>query len=99
MNKEQINKMQQGRKESKNLQVSFKIGEIKIKSYENGWLLFYNKQGQRYYGSLQDLFKNLFDLKLRESSAKTLEELQREQDRCLKEVKELVFALEREIIS
>ena len=97
MTQEQKNKLAQGRKERESLRVSLKIGEIIIKSYEHGWILKYKGQEQRYYGSLQDLFKNLFDIKLRQTAAEDVRQLISVQNTCLKEIEGVVFALENTI--
>lgn len=97
MTKQHLNEMQQAKREKANSRVKISLKGITIKSHEHGWILKIKGDPERYYSSLQNLFKKLFSIKLSRSVANDLQQVQQEQNRCLREVKEVVSALEREI--
>ena len=99
MTKTQKDKMTLGRMKRNSSRINISLKGIKIKSYDHGFQLFIGNEDPRYYSSLQDLFKKLFDIKLSRKSADSLEQCNRVQMTCLKEIRELVLHLEQVMLN
>lgn len=76
-NKEQVEKMQQGRKDKASQKVEVKIDKYIVESYDYGWKVYEKDKPMEklFYSSLGYCLKKLYDMKLKQSSAKSVSEM------------------------
>lgn len=75
--KEHIEKMQRARKEKAESKVHISIDKFVVESYDYGWQVYNkNKPNEKmFYASLGNCIKKLYDMKLKQSGAKTVKEM------------------------